>query len=133
MGPKETVQAVYTAFGNGDMPRVLELMDPEVLLLTPVLPWSHGEYRGHEGLLDHVESQREALAEWTSRPDEFVISDDLVVALGVSSGTCKETGRSFTGRFVHIWSVEQGRVVRLRAHMETAMLTRAFDPELSRG
>src|SRR6187402_3431178 len=36
-------------------------------------------------------------------PEDYVASDDKVVAYGTYTGTYKSTGKSFTARVAHIW------------------------------
>lgn len=46
-------------------------------------------------------------------------SDGTVVAVGGYSGTYRATGRSMTARFVHLWQVRDGAIIRFEQFADT--------------
>lgn len=59
-------------------------------------------------------------------PEEFVEEGDQVVSLGLYSGTRKETGKSFSAPYAHVWTLRDGKVVRFRQYTDTAVVQRAL-------
>lgn len=41
-------------------------------------------------------------------------------------------GRDFRARFSHIWTLRNGKVIRLEGIVDTAAIARAFAPDLER-
>ena len=57
---------------------------------------------------------------------EFFESGDRVIALGSYTGRAKATGKEFTARFAHVWTVQDGLIVRLQQCADTVQLARAL-------
>jgi ketosteroid isomerase-like protein len=101
----ETVQAIYAAFGRGDIPFILEQLADDVRWEDGAadhgVPWlKPGVGR------DHVVGFFTALGDIEFRGFDVtnVIGDgDVVVALIDLKATYKVTGRAFDGLEVHVW------------------------------
>jgi uncharacterized protein len=57
---------------------------------------------------------------------EFFESGDRVIALGAYTGRAKATGKEFTARFAHVWTLQGGKITRLQQCADTVQLTRAL-------
>ena len=57
---------------------------------------------------------------------EFFESGDRVIALGHYTGRAKATGKEFTARFAHVWTLRGGKIVRLQQCADTVQVTRAL-------
>jgi len=57
---------------------------------------------------------------------EFFECGDRVVALGTYTGRAKATGKGFTARFAHVWTLHGGKIVRLQQCADTVQIARAF-------
>lgn len=126
--PISTVQSVYGAFARGDVPTVLGALSPDIEWVTPAtLPWSAGNYRGHAGVQQYFGQFLEALASPHIEVRELLASEDRVVAIGIEHATARATGRSFAARFTHVWTVRDGRVVKMEGLIDTAQVRAAFD------
>ena len=64
--------------------------------------------------------------EFVANGSEFFESSDHVIALGTYSGRVKKTGRRFTARFAHVWTLQEGLIVRLQQCADTVQLTNAL-------
>lgn len=125
MTDREVVAALYAAFARRDLPAVLALADPDIVVAqTELLPWG-GTYRGHDGLkaftaalLGKVDSQVEVV--------EFVEAGDRVVAIGRTRGTVRGTGAPFDVRVAHVWMLRDGKAVRFEAYIDTPAMLRAL-------
>jgi ketosteroid isomerase-like protein len=125
----ETVKAMYAAFARGDVPGVIDLLDPDVRWVTPrTLPWSRGHYRGRAGVTEYFAGFAEALEDADVEPHELLDCGDRIVALGEERGIVRATGRRFAAPFAHIVRVRDGRVTELRGHVDTAVIAAAFGP-----
>lgn len=70
-----------------------------------------GAYIGLEEISKHVFSRLGS--EWIDykfTPEDYVASDDKVVAYGTYTGTNKNTGKSFEARVAHVWKLKEGKI-----------------------
>ena len=66
--------------------------------------------------------------EFVADGSEFLESDERVIALGNYSGRARKTGKRFTARFAHVWTLKNGLIVRLQQCADTVQLARALTP-----
>lgn len=102
--------------------------------LSPDVEWTEAEgfpyagtYIGIDALLQGV-FQRLA-TEWDDyRADvhTYLAEGDRVAAFGIYSGTYKATGKSMTARFVHLYQLRDGRIVRMQQYVDSALVHRAL-------
>ena len=124
---KTIISGLYQAFAEGDVPTVLAALAPNV-------EWTEAEgfpyggiYEGPEAILHNVFVRLGT--EWEGfkvDPQAFVADGDLVVGLGLYSGTYKATGKSFVAPFAHVWELRDGKIVRFHQHTDTAVVQRAL-------
>ena len=109
---RQAVESAYQAFGDGDLARFTELLDPGfVSTQSEATPW-RGRYAGPEavrGMFDLV-CQR---AETRYRPEEFIDGRDRIVVLGQAEITPRTDRRRRIVREVHVWRVDSGRLLSL--------------------
>jgi ketosteroid isomerase-like protein len=120
------VRGVYDAFARGDVQAIFGLVHPEAeVYQSSRLPWG-GEYRGHEGLgafltklTETVESQVEP---------ELLIDDEEghVVQVGRTRGRVRVTGNEFDVSETHVWTVEEGKVIRFDSYIDTPKMREAL-------
>jgi ketosteroid isomerase-like protein len=67
--------------------------------------------------------------EFVADGTEFFESGDHVIALGSYAGRARRTGKRFTARFAHVWTVHEGLIVRLQQCADTIQLARALTDE----
>ncbi|MBP7146530.1 MAG: nuclear transport factor 2 family protein [Acidobacteria bacterium] len=125
-GHTEIIRGLYAAFAAGNVPAVLERLDPQVRWTEAEgFPYG-GTYVGHEAVLGGVLAK--LATEWDGFavvPEEFIAERDIVVAVGRYSGVFKESGKAFTAPFAHVWRLRDGRVVEFRQHTDTLLVQRA--------
>ncbi len=61
--------------------------------------------------------------------EEFITAAEHVVTIGRIQGTTRETGVPVDVPFVHVWTVREGHLQRLRAFTDTAVLRSALAKE----
>lgn len=121
------IEAIYAAFGTGDVPGVLERMSPDIV-------WNEAEnfpyadrnpYLGPEAVLTGVFARiGEEWEGFTVVPEDILDAGETVVALGRYKGVFKATGRSLDAQLVHVWRVEDGKAVRFQQYTDTLQAAR---------
>jgi ketosteroid isomerase-like protein len=113
----EVVRSGYEAFAEGDIERVLGLLDSELIseegeqtLDTP------GTYYGPQGLLDMVASVNEGLDDVRYTPERFADLGDRVLVDVRRTGRGSLSGAPVERMQFHLWDVVNGRAVRFRTY-----------------
>jgi ketosteroid isomerase-like protein len=117
----QTVQAIYEAFGRGDVPAILERLAPDVRWEE----WedNHAQRAGVAHLVQR--NDRDGVAEFFVEAGKLGVRDLQVLDLfggerQVAAEIRIETER-FTDEEVHLWTFgEDGLVTRFRHYVDTA-------------
>lgn len=128
---KDIVNAVYEAFGRGDVPAVLGALDPEI-------QWKEADnflyadgnpYVGPQAVAEGVFQRLVADIEgFTVVHQNLIEGDDTVAVEGRYRGTMKATGSPVDAQFVHVWSLRDGKVVRFQQYTDTKQWAEAAGP-----
>ncbi|WP_194916640.1 nuclear transport factor 2 family protein [Catenulispora rubra] len=122
------VEKLYDALGREDIETVLGIFDPEVVIHTPPsLPWSTGDYQGLEGAVKYFQGALEACADTVFDVEEIHPSGDWAAAIGDWSGTSRASGRGFRVKFVHFWTLRDGKIIKAEGISDTVEIVAAFD------
>jgi ketosteroid isomerase-like protein len=112
----DVVRAGFEAMSRGDLPGLLELIDPAVeWTVRPDLP-DAGVYRGHEELLQLIERFAEVLDDQWYEPQGFIDGPrDTVVVPIHWGGRGRASGMNVASRQDEAWvfAVQHGKVVRV--------------------
>ena len=126
--PLQIIQDHYAASAVGDLDGMLAPLAADVEWTEMAgFPYA-GTYTGPAAVADGV--FRRIGEDWTgyrADPDHFVSDGPEVVAFGVYSGTYTATGRSMRARFVHHWTIRNGKVVRFQQYTDTHLVRRAME------
>ena len=124
------VEAIYAAFGTGDVPGVLARMSADIV-------WNEAEnfpyadrnpYLGPEAVLTGVFARiGEEWDGFTVVPEDLLDAGNTVVVLGRYTGTYKATGRTLDAQLVHVWRIEDGKVVRFQQYTDTLQTARVIE------
>lgn len=79
-----------------------------------------GTYIGLESITKNVFSRLGS--EWIDykfTPENYVASDDTVVAYGTYTGTYKLTGKSFAARVAHIWKLKNQKIISFEQFVDS--------------
>ncbi|HXE56148.1 MAG TPA: nuclear transport factor 2 family protein [Tepidisphaeraceae bacterium] len=107
----QIVQDLYAAFAHRDFPKIFSLLSPDVeITQSTELPWG-GRYRGHEEAKQFF-AQLGAHLNSTLALERFVSSGDSVLATGWTEGKVVANGAHFRVAIVHLWRIQDGRIVR---------------------
>src|SRR6218665_4005164 len=79
-----------------------------------------GTYIGLDNVKKNVFSRLGS--EWIDykfTPEDYVTSEDKVVAYGTYTGTYKITGKPFTARVAHIWKLKDGKITSFEQFVDS--------------
>lgn len=119
----DTIHALYQAFGRGDIPFVLGLFHPQI-------EWNEAEnfiysdgnpYVGPQAILEGVFARLGG--EWngfSAMPEQILDAGNSVVSLGRYRGTFKKTGVAVNAQFVHVFTLNDGKIVKFQQYTDTA-------------
>ena len=130
MADSENIAAVQRLYGaNGDPDVIRSTLAPEVRWeVVEGFPYS-GVYEGADGVLDGFFAKLMSdFDDWGNSPEEIIEAGDRVIGVGCYSGRARNTGKRFSARFAHVWTVENGKIVRLRQCADTVQIARALEP-----
>ena len=119
------VRRLYEARGNPDIIR--QVLAPDVRWeVVEGFPYS-GVYTSLDDVLRNFFGRLlQVFESFVAAGSEFIESGDRIVALGTYSGRAKATGKDFTARFAHVWTLQGGKIVRLQQCADTVQLIRAL-------
>ena len=112
----ELLSDTYEAFGRGDIPAVLGVLDEEIVWNAPdVLPHAMS-VAGRDDVAMFFQNLGSTWSEFGLEIDELVASGDRVCAIGRASGTIDGDRASYG--FVHAWTVRDGVCVRFDEYVD---------------
>ena len=126
------VQQMFDAFGQGDLPGVLNTLSDDVYWQSPVtriesneISWSKPRHNREEvafffkELFEKVQPER-------LEPLEFTAQGDRVIVEGKNRGTVRSTGRAYEHDWVMVFTLREGKIIRLLHYYDTADIVAAF-------
>lgn len=128
----EVVRSMYGAFAVGDVPAVLEKMDPRIEWNEAEgFPYADGNpYIGPDAVVEGVFARLGSeWDDWSLTIDELLDAGDTVVATGRYRGTYKQSGDAIDAQFVHVWKVQDGKAVSFQQYTDTAQVQRVIRGE----
>lgn len=130
--PVEVIGRLYALFADGRLEETLDLVDRDVVLLEPgdpaLLPWA-GRFEGHDGVRRFYEGLGQGLSEIAIDPSTLVVrsaGEGEVLATGTERAVSRRTSKSYETHSAWLWTVRDGRVIRLHAFHDTAAMAEAM-------
>jgi ketosteroid isomerase-like protein len=124
------VRAFYEATAPGHRERLRSLQVPRVVYDLPEgMPVGAGHFEGFEDITERFLATFYGALDVRFVPEEFIAAGDHVVAIGRIKGKTRKTGAPVDVPFVHVWTVREGYLQRLRAFTDTAQLTHVLTNE----
>jgi ketosteroid isomerase-like protein len=126
---QKVVEAIYAAFGRGDVPAVLARMLDDARWDFSVadsdVPW-HAPANGPQEIQRFIDRFVEHVTLTRFEPRRFIASgSDVIVDVGLTY-TIKKNGNTVDLQQLHWWSLDGGRVTRLRHFEDTAKVVAAW-------
>jgi ketosteroid isomerase-like protein len=123
------ITVVRRLYGNLGSPEILtQVLSPTIRWeIVPGFPYG-GVYVGVDAVFrDFFGRVLQDFEDWRTEMSELFDAGDRVIALGTYSGRAKATGKTFSARFAHLWTLDGGVLVRLQQCADTAQLVRALE------
>jgi ketosteroid isomerase-like protein len=116
----EVVRRAYAAFAEGDVPAVLGMFADDIEWHEAEgMPYG-GVYRGGEAVVQNVFGPlSQDVDGFALSPEEFMAAGDTVAVVVTYTGTGKVSGKSLNLPVVHVWDIQDGKVVRFRQFADT--------------
>lgn len=125
----ELVQELYAAFGRRDTDAIRRIFHPEIEWIQNAGFPGGGTHRGAETVLTDVFAKfRVEWETWQAIVTEWLDAADTIIAIGVYRGTFKTTGRWMEAAFAHVYTVQDGRIVKFRQYTDTLKIAEARQP-----
>jgi ketosteroid isomerase-like protein len=125
----ELVREIYERFRAGDTDGALALHDLEVEVHDrPEIP-DPQVYRGHEGVLSSLGVSEATFEGLDLVPEEFIDAGDRVVVVFRFRGVGRESGIPVDERLAHVWTIRDGKAVRMEVHAGREEALRAVGGE----
>ena len=118
----QTLQNAYEAFNRGDIPAVLEVMDPDIEWNEPGGGRApSGTFHGAQAVGNDVFSAvPENFEEFTAEPERFFETfADHVIVVGQFRAKPKGGG-DMTATFAHVWQMRNGKPARFHNYVDAA-------------
>jgi len=112
----ELVKEGYKCFSEGDINGLLALCADDVEWVTngPASLDKCSTYKGHSGVQQFFSILGESWEFSSFTPREFIAEGDMVAVLGEEAGSDRNSGVPFENRWVHIFDIRDGKLVRFR-------------------
>lgn len=79
-----------------------------------------GTYIGLESITKNVFSRLgNEWIDYKFTPEDYVASDDKVVAFGTYTGTNKITGKGFEARVAHVWKLKDSKIISFEQFVDS--------------
>ena len=130
MSNTDILRGGYAAFASGEIPQVLALFTDDTEWIEAAGYIYAGTYTGPDAIVQGIFARLRS--DWDGfrvEPDTFLAEGDQVATLGWLSGTYKATGVTFRARFVHWWTMADGRVSRFESVLDTVKIAEAVSPQ----
>jgi uncharacterized protein len=118
----QTLRDAYEAFNRGDIPAVLQAMDPAIEWNEPGGGRApSGTFQGSQSVANDVFSTvPENFDEFSARPDRFFEAfGDHVIVIGEFRAKPKGGG-DMTAAFAHVWQMRDGKAARFDNYVDAA-------------
>ena len=111
--PGATVRALYEAINTRDFDAGFDLLSDDFEWIEPDQSLLGGHHRGFEEVRRAIELQLEVFDEFTIEPEAFHVHGDHVAVPVRQRARGGVSGVEVEIRIGHLWTVEEGKVIRL--------------------
>ena len=120
----ETLRAVYERWGRGDF-WTPEVFDSDVEVVWGADMPDTGTYYGMAGLEEGIREFFKAWDQVAWEADEIIDVGERVLVLATARGRGRGSGLETETRFAHIWTMRDGRAIRIAAYTNPAEALKA--------
>ena len=123
------VRELYERFAAGDLDRVRELLDEDIMWVEPAgcfIPEAAGTTRGRDAVFKVFARYPDLWETFEPAPEEFYdAADGVVFVIGEQRGR-SHSGREVASSFINLWRVQNGRITVHRSWSDTKTLAGAL-------
>ena len=123
------IQAIYGAFLRGDVPAILDKLADNIewKVGSPIdgVPM-FGTFKGKAGVQQFLQNVRESSDIKVFEPGEYISQYDKVAVTVHMELVIKKTGKPVAQDTVMVWTVQDGKVTKLRGYEDTAAVASGF-------
>lgn len=122
----EVVRRLYAAW-NGAEPveDALQFLDPSFEWINPPYAVEPGTRRGHEGWRQANSNVAAAFESYRHEPGEMIEAGEKVLCFATFSGRGRAGGIEYGKSEQHLWTLREGKVIRLEWFYEKSEALRA--------
>lgn len=124
---KEIIRGTYEASPAEKGQRLQAALAPDASWTEAAgFPYA-GTYIGFEAIATGV--FKRLATEWIDYRAEahtYLEDGDKVAAFGMYAGTYRATGKAMTATFAHLYTLKDGKIVRMEQYVDSATVQRAF-------
>lgn len=128
MNNLELTQEIFVRFGNGDVDGIVELLHEDAVVEfygTEEIPYAR-TWTGNAQCRRFFETVLSSVNIHVFEAEDFICQDDKVIVVGRLHLTVKANGGEIISPFVHVIDCKDGRWIRFRDFMNTAVAREAF-------
>jgi ketosteroid isomerase-like protein len=118
---EDLIRGLYAAFGRGDVPAVLALLDEDIEWPAPANLPHGGDFRGREAFGGFFQGIGERWEPLEVDLEALVSSGDRVVALVRAHGRLRATGEEAAYSAAHAWRIADGTPVRFYEYVNAPL------------
>lgn len=125
----QVVMQLYSAFGRGDVATILGILADDIDWLFVGRPEDvpfAGSHRGHQQMIKFFTLVGQTAEVQEFGPNEIMAFDDKVLVLGHERVRVRATDRVFETDWLHLFTLQDGKIVRLREYYDTAAMAAAY-------
>lgn len=124
----QQVQALYAAFGRGDVSALMDALTDDVEFVVPYPPEvpNSGKFQGKAGIQQWLGLTMENVQFKSMEPSAFIAQGDTVVVLLHAEATIKRTGRDVVQDVAHVLTLRDGKIARHYAYEDTAAVAEGY-------
>jgi ketosteroid isomerase-like protein len=120
------VRDAYEALNRGEIERALAVLDEDAEWCEHSDLPEAGLYRGKDAIRTFLESFLESWENFVQETEDVVAGDGCVLILLRSRSRGKGSGINVEGRYAHLWTMQEGRGVRVDAYLDRDEALRAL-------
>ena len=123
------IRTFYDHVAGGEFASALDMFaeDAEVVFTGPASIPLSGSYCGRGEIERFFGIIGNAFEVEIFQPLEFIDDGTQVAVIGREKSVVRATGKTFDVNWVQVWTVEAGRITRLRDYFDTGTMALAFN------
>lgn len=123
----DTIQAHYAASDRQDIAAMMADVSPNVRWTEMAGFPCAGTWIGPQQVIDNVFAVLGKTWDgYSFKLERLIDGGDRIVGVGDYRGTYRATGKSMHARVVHVWQLEQGKVVAFEQFTDTLLVAKAM-------